>query len=154
MRKPNWILVVDQIEELFTTQTISPAERKLFAAVLGGLARGGDVWVVATLRADFWHRALEVPELAVLSEGVGRLDVSPASEAELIEMIRKPAAAAGLRFEGLHPTRGISLDAILVEEAAASSLGHQAAALVYSRPDLSQRHRKGTRRRMPRMRDL
>ena len=65
------ILVVDQLEELFTFPGISPEDRRLFIQLLAGLARSGAVWVIATLRADFWHRAADIPELTVARRGAG-----------------------------------------------------------------------------------
>jgi WD40 repeat protein len=113
------ILVVDQFEELFTIPGISPEDRRLFVQLLAGLARSGAVWVIATLRADFWHRAAEIPELIAVSEGYGRIDLAAATAAELAEMIRKPAQAAGLIF-GVHPQTGLGLDAVLAQHAAAA----------------------------------
>ena len=112
------ILVVDQFEELFTLATISPDNRRLFVRLLAGLARSGAVWVVATLRADFWDRAAGLPELLNLAQGLGRIDVAAPSPAELAEMIRKPAQAAGLSFE-THQVSGLGLDSVLAEHAAA-----------------------------------
>jgi tetratricopeptide (TPR) repeat protein len=113
------ILVVDQLEELFTVSGISLEDRRLFIQLLSGLARSGAVWVIATLRADFWHRAAEIPELIVLAEGPGRIDLAAPSPAELAEVIRKPAQAAGLLFEA-HPVSGLGFDAVLAEDAAAA----------------------------------
>jgi hypothetical protein len=73
--------------------------------------------VVATIRADFRHRAAEVPALVSLAEGYGRLDLAPPSRAELAEMIRKPAQAAGLAFE-ISERTGLGLDSVLAEHAA------------------------------------
>lgn len=111
------ILVIDQLEELFTTSATSVADRQLFVRLIGNLARSGALWVIATLRADFWHRAAEIPQLVALAQGTGRLDVSPPSPAELAEMIRKPAQAAGLGFE-VHGETGLGLDSVLAEHAA------------------------------------
>lgn len=110
------VLVVDQLEELFTIPAITDEGRRLFARLLGGLAHSGAVWVVATVRADFWHRIAELPELVALCEGTGRLDVTPPSPAELTEMIRRPAEAAGIQFEQ-HPDRGVRLDSVIAERA-------------------------------------
>jgi hypothetical protein len=77
------------------------------------------VWIIATLRSDFWHRAAEIPEMVNLCEGQGRIDLAAPSAAELQEMIRKPAQVAGLSFES-HPITGLGLDAILAEHAAAA----------------------------------
>jgi conflict system STAND superfamily ATPase len=112
------ILVIDQLEELFAMSAVGAEDRRLFIRLLAGLARSGAVWVVATLRSDFWHRAAEIPELVALAEGSGRLDVSAPSQAELGDMIRKPAHAAGLYF-AIHPDTGLGLDSILAEDAAA-----------------------------------
>ena len=113
------ILIVDQLEELFTRSSIGAEERRLFIQLLAALARSGTVWIIATLRADFWHRAAEIPELITLAEGQGRIDLATASPAELAEMIRKPAQAAGLSFE-VHPETGLGLDAVLAQDAAAA----------------------------------
>ena len=113
------ILVVDQLEELFTVAGISLEDRRLFIQLVAALARSGAVWVIATLRADFWHRTMEIPELLALAEGQGRVDLAAPPAAELAEMIRKPAQAAGLSFEA-HPESGIGLDAVLAEHAAAA----------------------------------
>jgi len=110
------IIVVDQLEEIFTAPGIGQEERRLFIRLLAGLARSRAVWVIATLRADFWHRAAEIPELIALAEGQGRIDLAAPSGAELAEMIRKPAQAAGLTFE-VHPQTGLGLDAVLAEHA-------------------------------------
>jgi hypothetical protein len=83
------------------------------------LARSGAVWVIATLRSDFWHQAAEMPELIALAEGHGRIDLAVPATAELVEMIRRPAQAAGLSFEA-HPQTGIGLDAVLAQDAAAA----------------------------------
>ena len=82
------ILVIDQMEELFTGQRISPEERSRFVQLLAGLVRSNRVWVIATMRADFWHRAAETPELLQLADGHGRLDLSPPLPAEISHMIR------------------------------------------------------------------
>jgi tetratricopeptide (TPR) repeat protein len=113
------ILIIDQVEELFTIAGINPDDRRLFIQLLAGLARSGAVWVIVTLRADFWHRAAEIPELVALAEGPGRIDLAAASPAEIAEMIRKPAQAAGYSFE-VHPQTGLGLDAVLAEHAAAA----------------------------------
>jgi len=93
------IVVIDQLEELFTDPAITAAERERLVLMLASLARSGVVWVIATMRSDFWHRVAELPLLAELATGEGRLDLWPPNAAELTEIIRQPAAAAGLDFE-------------------------------------------------------
>jgi WD40 repeat protein len=112
------ILVVDQIEELFTFATISDEQRRDFVKLLDGLARSGVVWVVATMRSDFWHRVGELPELRALADGGRQLDLWAPDAAELTEIIRRPAAAAGLQFGD--DDQRVSLDSRLAKDAAAA----------------------------------
>jgi WD40 repeat protein len=113
------ILVIDQFEELFTLASIGADDRAAFVKLLNALAHSGAIWVIATMRADFWHRVLDLPDLVTLTQGQGRLDVPPPSPAEIAEMIRKPAIAAGLRFQ-VHPDTGIGLDSVVAEDAASA----------------------------------
>jgi len=113
------ILVIDQFEELFTLAPISAEDRLVFIKFLNALARSDAVWLIATMRADYWYRILDLPELVTLAEGQGRLDIPPPSAAEIAEMIRKPALAAGLRFQ-THPESGLGLDSMLAEHAASA----------------------------------
>ncbi|MDL2339953.1 MAG: ATP-binding protein [Pseudomonadota bacterium] len=116
------IVVIDQLEELFSVSGIDAETRQQFATLLGGMVRSGHIWVIATLRADFWHRAADIPALAALAEGTGRLDLSPPLSAELAEIIRRPVLAAGLSFE-LDAETGLGLDVVLAAAAAAAEPG-------------------------------
>ena len=93
------VLVVDQLEELFTLQRVTPDERRQFVAALAALINDGQIWVIATLRSDFYHRCAELPALQDIKEGNGTYDLKPPSAAEILQMIRQPARIAGLRFE-------------------------------------------------------
>ena len=53
--KARLALVVDQLEELFTTG-FSPEVRQKYISALAGLVRSGRVFVLATLRSDFYPR--------------------------------------------------------------------------------------------------
>jgi eukaryotic-like serine/threonine-protein kinase len=54
---------------------------------------------VATLRADLYELLLNEPVLKALKEAGASLDLGPPGAAELAEIVRAPAAAAGLVFE-------------------------------------------------------
>ena len=116
-QQPKLLLVVDQLEELFTQERIGPDDRRRFVGLLAGLAKSGHAIVVATLRSDLWGLAAQSPELVALAEGDGRLDLAPASPAEIGQMIRLPVAAAGLSFETDHDS-GIGLGEHIAEAAA------------------------------------
>ena len=109
------VILVDQMEELLTRR-IDAARRELFVRILAGLARSGVVWVVATMRNDLWHRAVEVPQLVALVEAGARLDLARPDASQIIEIIRRPAAAAGLTFE-TDGESGIGLDAVMARAA-------------------------------------
>jgi WD40 repeat protein/TPR repeat protein len=113
------VLVIDQLEELFTIERIPSSERRQFVALLAGLLRSGLIWIIATMRRDFWYRADETPELLELSENDGRLELTPPTPAQLSQMIRRPAEAAGVGFE-VNATSNVPLNDVISEEVARS----------------------------------
>ena len=116
------IVVVDQFEELFALADIGAAARRTFVDALDALARSGTVWVIATMRSDFYFHCAELPVLVRLKGGAGQYELLPAQRREIEQMVRSGASAAGLRFERVAET-GEALDEVLVDAAA----GHPAA---------------------------
>ena len=112
-------LVVDQLEELFTGG-FPPELQRRYIAALGALVRCERVFVVATLRSEFYATYQQTAELVELTAFSGRIDLQPQTPPEIRKMIRLPAEAAGLRFER-DPKTGRSLDEALVDAAVASS---------------------------------
>ena len=86
------------MEELFTTET-EAASRALFVRLLATFAGSGIVWVIGTIRSDFYHRCGEVPGFSALKDGLGSYELLPPSGPEIAQIIREPARTAGLRFE-------------------------------------------------------
>jgi WD40 repeat protein/serine/threonine protein kinase len=113
--KARLALVVDQLEELFTTG-FSPEVRHKYISALAGLIRSGRVFVLMTLRSDFYPSYQEFPDLIELSAPAGKFDLRPPTPYELGNMIRLPAEATGLRFEQEQET-GQSLDQALRDAA-------------------------------------
>ncbi len=109
-------LVIDQMEEMFTHEGILPEHREAFIDVLDALARSGRVWIICTLRSDFYPRLAALPKLTALKEGAGQYDLMPPTASEIGQMIRLPTRAAGLRFEE-DPTSSESLDDMLRDAA-------------------------------------
>jgi tetratricopeptide (TPR) repeat protein len=114
------VLLVDQLEELFA-QAIGDDERANFAGALKELLATGRVWCIATLRADLYEFLLKQPTLKELKEAGAGLDLGPPGAAELAEIVRAPAAAAGLVFETL-PAKGALDDRLLADANTAESL--------------------------------
>jgi formylglycine-generating enzyme required for sulfatase activity len=110
------LLVIDQLEELFTRDTIVGSDRESFVAAIEALATSGLVWVVATLRSDFFDRLEMLPRLLKLSAGEARYLLVPPEPSEISQMIRQPAREAGVRFE-VDAARGIDLAEVIKEAA-------------------------------------
>ncbi|MBV8279296.1 MAG: AAA family ATPase, partial [Verrucomicrobia bacterium] len=92
------VLVIDQMEELFTSHDLTASDRQHFVRAIAALLRTGRIWILATLRSDFFPRCETIPELMELKEGDGQYHLQMPEEYEISQMIRWPAAAAGLRF--------------------------------------------------------
>ncbi len=110
-------LVVDQMEEMYTQEEIPSGHRQAFFEVIDALARSGRVWVICTLRSDFYPRLANHPKVGALKEGAGQYDLMPPTASEIGQMIRLPANAAGLRFEE-DPASSERLDDMLRDAAA------------------------------------
>jgi eukaryotic-like serine/threonine-protein kinase len=115
--KARLALVVDQLEELFTSG-FSPAVRQKYISAIAGLVRNGRVFVLATLRSDFYSSYQEFPELIELTKPSGKFDLRTPTPYEIGNMIRLPAEAAGLCFEQEH-VGGQRLDEALRDAASA-----------------------------------
>lgn len=109
-------LLVDQLEEVFTDDRFSDQTKQTFAELLERLATSGFIWIVATLRSDFYPRVAELAPLTRLKDGNGTYDLIPPTGPEIAQMIRAPARAAGLTFEENEATGG--LDDVLQQAAA------------------------------------
>jgi hypothetical protein len=108
--------VVAQLEEIFTIESLGDAARISFVGALDTLAKSGLVWVVATMRSDFFDRLETMPALAALS-AEGRFLLLPPEDAEIGQIVRRPAREAGLRFEH-DSTTGMGLDETIRQAAA------------------------------------
>jgi len=91
------LLFLDQLEELFTL--VHPQHVAPFVRLLAQAAGTEGLRMVATLRADFYHRCLEYEPLALLLRE-GTFPLAAPGPVALGEMIIKPAALAGLSYEG------------------------------------------------------
>ena len=89
----------------------------MLVRLLAAFAGSGLVWVIATIRSDFFHRCGEIPGFSALKDGLGSYELLPPTGPEIAQIIREPARAAGLRYEET-ADRG-RLDDVLQEAAAA-----------------------------------
>jgi WD40 repeat protein len=70
------------------------------------------------MRSDFFPRLAEFSQLLALAEGTGSYHLPPPAPVELGQIIRRPAQAAGLRFDA-HPETKQGLDEALRDAASA-----------------------------------
>jgi DNA-binding winged helix-turn-helix (wHTH) protein/Tfp pilus assembly protein PilF len=112
------VLVVDQLEEVFSSEYASHQQCSDFFVALERLSCCGLFRIIATLRSDFYPHCVAYPALMRLKKGVGQYDVRPLRPSEIQQTIRLPAMAAGLEFQRDGET-GQRLDHALYEEAVA-----------------------------------
>jgi predicted nucleic acid-binding Zn-ribbon protein len=116
--KLRFVLVVDQLEELFA-RGVSPVLQRKYISALVTLAACEGVFVIATLRSGFYGDFQQFPELVELTGSSGKYELQPPTRRGISNIVRFRAEAAGLRFEPDTDT-GRSLDEALVEAAIAS----------------------------------
>jgi DNA-binding winged helix-turn-helix (wHTH) protein/tetratricopeptide (TPR) repeat protein len=110
-------IFIDRFEALFNAARVTDAERGAFLHTLEQLARSSAVLVVVACRNDFYPSVAQYPLLIEAKRHGGHFDLGPPGFAEIAQMIRRPAAAAGLSF-GTDPVSGARLDDVLCASAA------------------------------------
>ena len=96
---PQLLLVIDQLEELFTLTEDNTIRRQFVAGLLAALDEPDSrLRVVATLRADFYDRPLEIPGLGEILRD-RTVVILPMSRGELEAAITRPAEPAGIGLE-------------------------------------------------------
>ena len=93
------LLIIDQFEELFTLVGDEARRQHFLNLLLTALRESrSQLRVVLTLRADFYDRPLQLPDLAELVKA-NNVVVTPLNRVELEETVTRPAALAGVHFE-------------------------------------------------------
>ncbi|AXA90346.1 winged helix-turn-helix domain-containing protein [Massilia sp. YMA4] len=110
-------LFVDHLEAIF--RHVGEWQRTAFVAALEALARSGRMLVVLACRNDFYPELMTSAPLCALKARGGHFDLAPPGPAEIAQIIRLPALAAGLRFE-TDAASGARLDDVLCSDAAGS----------------------------------
>jgi eukaryotic-like serine/threonine-protein kinase len=115
-RRARLVLVLDQLETLLTSGAFTPESIRAFDALLARLSQSELVFVIATLRSDLYHRFAELPQLSGFANGFSQFHLAFPGVAEIEQIIRGPADAAGLLFE-IDEHSGIRLDAVILQAA-------------------------------------
>jgi tetratricopeptide (TPR) repeat protein len=105
-RRIGLLLAIDQLEEIFARST---DDRESLLNFLDALLATGRVFVIATMRNDFYDQLRQDSKLSALVD-MGRLyDLAPPTLADYRDIIRRPAQAAGLQFEA-NETRDLAAE--------------------------------------------
>jgi tetratricopeptide (TPR) repeat protein len=110
------LIYLDQLEEIFTLTSLAAQAAALLDAI-AALSVLPTVWVVSTLRSDFMHRLESYPAIMELLRLRPPYTLLSPRGDELSDMIRGPAAAAGLDFE---ERDGVSLAREILRDASAN----------------------------------
>jgi len=104
-------IVLDQLEELFSLP-FKPSAINEFIEVLDAFAATHAVWIVAALRTDFLQDLERSATLAARFDSGARYLLAAPNEAELAQIIERPAEAAGLTF-AIDDASGVGLGEVL-----------------------------------------
>jgi WD40 repeat protein len=94
MQQARLLLVIDQLERLFGTD-----DARNVPGVLRALVETGQVWLIATLRSDRYAALQGEPDLLELKRRGVLYDLPAPGRAEIADIVKGPARAAGLIFE-------------------------------------------------------
>lgn len=117
--KPRFALVVDRLEVLLSSPAFDETDRSAFLALLDTFSRSGAVLVLCACRNDFYPLVVSHNVLMTGKGNGAHFDLEPPSRQSLLQMIRLPAAAAGLSWE-YDKDNALGLDELLCREAAES----------------------------------
>ncbi|HEY0585232.1 MAG TPA: winged helix-turn-helix domain-containing protein [Pseudoduganella sp.] len=104
---------VDRVEAVFRAQ---PVDAGRFLEVIEVLAKSNCLLMLMACRNDFYPEVMAQPVLMSLKMRGGHFDVLPPDGADIAQIVRQPAFAAGLTFEE-EETTGASLDDVLCDAA-------------------------------------
>ena len=121
-RELRYGIFIDRFEALFDSIRVNAEQRQQFLDMLALLARSGSVLLVIACRNDFYPLIVQHPLLMEGKPNGAHFDLTPPGLADIAQIIRLPAAAAGLRF-GVDPQTRARLDDVLCASAAASPDG-------------------------------
>ncbi|MDB5959320.1 MAG: transcriptional regulator [Massilia sp.] len=102
-------LFIDRFEAVLRHPAIDDGQRERFLKLLDALSASGAVLVLLACRNDFYPHLVSIGTLMALKANGGHVDVEAPSGAEIAQMVRQPARAAGLRF-GARAADGAALD--------------------------------------------
>ena len=115
--KPYLFLFIDRLEVLLSSPIFSEAQRSHFLTIIELLATSNCMIIFSACRNDFYPQVVNQPSLMAGKANGAHFDLLPPTRAELKQMIRLPALAAGLSWQ-LDPEHQTPLDEVLCNDTA------------------------------------
>ena len=108
------LFFIDQFEEIFTDPLITEEERLRTFALLRGMAATHKIWMIFSMRSDFYHKFTAYPHLSTLKNNSIVYDLPKILHSELQEIIEEPARKAGLKWETNE--QGVALNRTIIHD--------------------------------------
>ena len=108
------LFFIDQFEEIFTDPLITEEERLRTCALLSGMASTHKIWMIFSMRNDFYHKFTAYPQLSELKNNSIVFDLPKILHSELQEIVEEPAKKAGLKWEA--DKQGVTLNKIIIND--------------------------------------
>lgn len=119
-RTSDWIIYIDQFEELFSDNQITDDERRRVLLLLRGIIKTRKMHVFMSMRSDFYNRFSIYEEMAQIKESCELVDLPVMGVTEIAEIVEEPAKKACLRWEiddkGVGLNRRIIMDAGTIKD--------------------------------------
>lgn len=109
------IIFIDQFEEIFTDNLITVDERKRSLHLLRGLCETQQIFMIFSMRNDFYGYFTTHPELGLIKSISYVIDVPNVSTSEIAEIVEEPARKVNKRWA--RDETGFSLNKKIIEDA-------------------------------------
>ncbi len=118
-QRPQLVLFVDRLEVLLADDRMDAQIQQQFIHLITQFSDSGSVLVLSACRNDFYPQLARHGALMAGKASGAHFDLEPPSRAEIMDMIRLPAQAAGLAWD-VDPDSGSGLDELLCAQASSS----------------------------------
>lgn len=93
------VISICQLERMFMNEKVNLNEKHIFVDLIVHLSSRLGIFVVSSLRSDFYYRLDDFPGLLWLKQNGGQLDVLPPSKEQLLEMVQQTDLPVSLQYE-------------------------------------------------------
>ncbi|MDC0603370.1 hypothetical protein OAP14_10190 [Aliiglaciecola sp.] len=93
------VISIRQLERVFMNEKIGLNEKHIFVDLIVHLSSRLGIFVISSLRSDFYYRLGDFPGLLWLKQNGGQLDILPPSREQLLEIVGQRDLPVSLQFE-------------------------------------------------------